>query len=171
MGGILTITNVVNGMSNGPPECTLYPRHNHIRPQGNHRNWTNHFEVRFFKIHHSLLLDPRNTTGRVDPRPNGLFGIVRAKALPNQPFPKTIRGFAVQAMPTRAPGHDAIEFSMINRNLKLKRLHCPRGEKMLAHRNANLKYRVSFFVKNNLDYERRGLQRFRATIVEDYATI
>ena len=46
-----------------------------------------------------------------------------------------MQGFAVEVMKTAYDrGHDPIEFTMVHINKKLKKLNCPGGRLMLAHK-------------------------------------
>ena len=80
-----------------------------------------------------------------------------------------IKGFTVEVMKTAYDrGHDPIEFTMVHINKKLKKLNCPGGKLMLAHKSGEEKSSVSFFIKHNLHYQERGLKCFRATVLESY---
>jgi len=132
-------------------------------------DWEEYFKVSFHPINQNQLLDARNTTGRVDSAPNGMLVVVEPKYLPNLPHQIKIKGFAVEVMKTAYDrGHDPIEFTMVHINKKLKKLNCPGGRLMLAHKSGEEKSSISFFIKHNLHYQERGLKRFRATVLESY---
>ena len=83
---------------------------------------------------------------------------------------KEIKGFALEVNAAYTMGFDPITFPMINQNRKIKQMECQNGAAFLAHRDPSPKTRVSFFVGNNVNYKTRGIARFRATILSDYAT-
>ena len=83
---------------------------------------------------------------------------------------KEIKGFALEVNAAYTMGFDPITFPMINQNRKIKQMECQNGAAFLAHRDPSPKTRVSFFVANNVNYKTRGIARFRATILSDYAT-
>eukprot|EP00088_Acartia_fossae_P071545 TRINITY_DN983_c0_g1_i1.p1 TRINITY_DN983_c0_g1~~TRINITY_DN983_c0_g1_i1.p1 ORF type:complete len:182 (-),score=14.14 TRINITY_DN983_c0_g1_i1:77-622(-) len=166
----LLIVCYVNCLPQGPPICTLMPRHSNLQPQPG--DWRDHFEVYSFRINQGRLLDPRNRTGTVDPRPNGVFFIIQPKNVPGGRS-KEIKGFAVEVNRAHTRGFDPVTFPLINRNRKLKQMECFDGAQFLAHRDASPKRRISFFVANNLDYKthaQRGIMRFRATVLENYSS-
>merc|ERR1712035_114236 len=76
-----------------------------------------------------MILDPRNKSGNVDPNPNGWFVIIEPKEQVNKPEQTGIKGFSMMAFKS-SKGHE-IDFPMITRNKKLKKLNCKNGEVFL----------------------------------------
>jgi len=153
--------HLVDGRSNGPPQCTLSPHHH---GHAHTTNWQMKYEVKLYRINQDMLLDPYNKTGTVSPDPTGLYVLIRS--VPNGYQQRsTFKGVAIQFNPSDR----LVEFPLIHRNRKLKQLHCPYGEIMLSHKDPSSKYRVGFFIKGNLDYVYNGVKRFSATIVENYS--
>eukprot|EP00088_Acartia_fossae_P018634 TRINITY_DN2075_c0_g1_i1.p1 TRINITY_DN2075_c0_g1~~TRINITY_DN2075_c0_g1_i1.p1 ORF type:complete len:143 (+),score=23.05 TRINITY_DN2075_c0_g1_i1:149-577(+) len=129
-------------------------------------NWQDHFEVRIIPINENLLIDPRNTTGKVDPTPNGNFVIVKPKDKSVK-----IKGFAVQVKPeSYIDGHSPVEFTMIHRNTLLKKLvnECRNGEMVLAHKDPSEKAKISFFFKHLPKYSTSDKKIFTGTILENF---
>merc|ERR1719229_1235142 len=110
-----------------------------------------------------MILDPRNKSGNVDPNPNGWFVIIEPKEQVNKPEQTGIKGFSMMAFKS-GKGHE-IDFPMITRNKKLKKLNCKNGEVFLSHRDATPKKTISFFFNGHLDYMKKGVKRFNATFL------
>jgi hypothetical protein len=164
---IAVLINLAICLPNGPPICTLIPRHSGLQPQPG--NWRDHYEVLSFKINQGRLLDPHNKSGTVSEQPNGIFFIIQPKNVPGG-RPREIKGFGLELNPAYNQGQDTVTFPLMNKNRKLKQMQCHNGATFLAHRDPSSKNRVAFFVSNNLDYKEHGVPRFRATILENYST-
>merc|ERR1712122_11912 len=161
---VLGLLSSVESKINGPPVCTLQPRHSGADPQDT--DWKDHFRIIFTKINENLILDPRNKSGTVFSEPNGWLVIIEPKELAGKAVKPTIKGFSMMATKGK---EDGVYFPMISRNKKLKQLECERGETFLSHRDASEKKSISFFFKGHLDYMKKGLKRFKATILDSYS--
>eukprot|EP00088_Acartia_fossae_P015428 TRINITY_DN1844_c0_g1_i1.p1 TRINITY_DN1844_c0_g1~~TRINITY_DN1844_c0_g1_i1.p1 ORF type:complete len:183 (-),score=53.94 TRINITY_DN1844_c0_g1_i1:75-623(-) len=161
-------TSSALGMSSGPPVCTLDPAHSGAEPDS--ADWRDLFEISFTRISQNQLMDPKNISGMVEDKANGWFVVIQPIKNEDKPEQITIKGFSLKVVgESDTPGHDAVEFPLIHRNHRLKKLNnCYGGEVMLAHRDAKLKKRISFFFSGHEDYVTSNKQMFEATILSSY---
>ena len=161
VGAAVLMASTVQGRSSGAPYCTLDPAHGGYPPQSS--DWRDKFVIKIHPINENMLIDPKNKTGKVDPRPNGNFVVI---------LPKTkdikIKGFTVRVKAGAVKGGQEPQFTMIHRNHKLRKMDCSGGQLYLTHKDASEKDSVSFFFRHRPDYAAKGLELFEATIVENF---
>jgi len=151
----------VQGRSTGAPFCTLEPLHGGYPAQSS--DWNDKFVIKVHPINENTLIDPLNKTGKVDPRPNGNFVVIKPKSKDIK-----IKGFTVRVMDEALAGGPEPQFTMIHRNHKLKKMNCAGNQQFLTHKDASDKDSVSFFFRHHVDYVSKGKQLFEATIVEKF---
>ena len=128
-------------------------------PPSTSPHWSQRYEINLYPINENMIIDPLNRTLRVDPRPNGIFVIIKPKDGQTK-----IKGFSMEV----AQGVQ-LQFPMLHRNTKVKQLQCPYGQIFLAHKDPSLKDRISFFFRHNVDYIGSGKKYFKATVLENFS--
>jgi len=153
-------------MSTGPPMCTLDPLHAGALPQTT--DWKSLFEISFTRINQNQLVDFENVSGYVDGSTNGWFVVIEPIENLDKPEQIEIKGFSIQVVGESENGHDLVEFPLLHKNQRVKKLDCYDETIMLSHKDATPKKRISFFFKGHPDYLTSNKKLFKVTILGSY---